>query len=43
MSRRRVVTYNAAEADQPEAPSRPGLFSSLKSLFVPPADAQSGT
>lgn len=42
MSRRRVVTYNAAEADQPEAPRRAGLFSSLKSLFAPPADAQSG-
>lgn len=43
MSRRRVVTYNAAEADQPEAPRRAGLFSSLKSLFAPPADVQSGT
>lgn len=43
MSRRRVVTYNAAEAEQPpEAPRRAGLFSSLKSLFAPPADAQSG-
>lgn len=40
--RRRVVTYTAAAADQPEAPRRAGLFSSLKSLFAPPADAQSG-
>lgn len=42
MSRRRVVTYNAAEADQPEAPRRAGLFSSLKSLFVSSTEAHSG-
>jgi len=42
MSRRRVVTYNAAEADQPEAPRRAGLFSSIKSIFVSSTEAHSG-
>ena len=42
MSRRRIVTYNAAEADQPEAPRRAGLFSSIKSIFVSSTEAHSG-